>query len=63
MIDRPTPIERAFQLAQSGDCDSLADIRKRLKSEGFSEHYIYGVSLYKQLRQLMRDARNSVSGR
>ncbi len=49
-----TPLERAFQIARSGKANALSDIRKALKSEGYSEEGIYGPYLLKQLRILMR---------
>ena len=52
-----TTIERAFQLAKSGSCASVADIRKRLKLEGFSVAQISGGVLTGQLRALIQAAR------
>jgi hypothetical protein len=61
MDDRRTALERAFQLAESGACESLDDIRKQLKSEGFSLAQITGGSLTKQLREIIRTARKTES--
>ena len=54
MTHRPTTIERAFQLASSGECASLGAIRSRLQSEGYHDaaSQISGPSLLRQLRQL-----------
>jgi hypothetical protein len=54
-----TAIERAFQLATSGDCASVADIKKQLKTEGFSIAQITGGVLSKQLRALIQVAQKN----
>ena len=55
----PTTLERAFELARSGSCASVQDIRRRLKSEGFDQvaAHLAGPSLGKQLRRLCEEAR------
>jgi hypothetical protein len=35
MSEPPTMIARAIQLAQSGDCRSVNDVRQRLRREGY----------------------------
>ncbi|HEX7848418.1 MAG TPA: hypothetical protein VF485_01675 [Sphingomonas sp.] len=35
MSEPLTMIERAIQLAQSGDCHSVNDVRQRLRREGY----------------------------
>ena len=35
-------LERAFELANSGSCESVADIKKALKTEGYSDQQITG---------------------
>lgn len=62
MDQNKTSLERAFDLARSGDCRSVTEIRARLKSEGYNEADISGGSLLKQLRALI-DASASGSGR
>jgi hypothetical protein len=52
MTLRPTPVERAFELARSGECESVNAVRKRLKDEGVSAAQIFGPSLSRQLREL-----------
>jgi hypothetical protein len=52
MSHRPTTLERAFELARSGACPGLQDIRQRLKSEGYDPHQIEGPMLVRQLREL-----------
>ncbi len=59
MNNRPTTLERAFQLARSGDYSTISDIRRQLKLEGFSDapSQISGPSMLKQLRKLCEAAR------
>ena len=52
----PTPLERAFELARSGECADVAAIRDRLRKEGHSLHHLTGPSLLKQLRELCQAA-------
>jgi hypothetical protein len=58
MTDQST-IERAFVLARSGSCGSVADIRSTLKRERFDqvEAHLAGPSLARQLRTLCEAAR------
>ncbi|TMJ14761.1 MAG: hypothetical protein E6G94_08870 [Alphaproteobacteria bacterium] len=61
MTDQST-IERAFILARSGSCASVADIRSTLKRERFDqvEAHLAGPSLARQLRTLCEAARITV---
>jgi len=52
-----TALERAFELANSGSCESVADIKKALRHEGYSDQQIIGRTLGKQLTELIRRAR------
>jgi hypothetical protein len=52
-----TSLERAFQLAESGECDSVPDLKKRLQAEGYSTSQIVGRELFRQLRGLITVAR------
>ena len=54
-----TALERAFQLAKTDSYASLADIKKRLKAEGYSTEQITGAVLSKQLRVLIQTALKS----
>ena len=58
-MNRPSIIERAFQLAKSGQCADLKDIRARLKKEGYESvvAYIQGAALRNQLRGMIAAAR------
>jgi hypothetical protein len=62
-MTQPTTVERAFELARSGSCASVQDIRRRLKSEGYDqvEAHLSGPSLGKQLRRLCEDARKTAA--
>jgi hypothetical protein len=52
-----TVLERAFQLAKSGSCATVGDIKKRLIAEGHSVAQITGRVLSKQLDALIKGAR------
>lgn len=54
--NRPTIIERAFELAGSGKVESLASLRRQLTKEGFSSvsAHIQGAALTKQLNAMIR---------
>jgi hypothetical protein len=54
-----TALERAFQLAQSGDYVSVPAVKAQLKTEGYSVAQITGPALTKQLVALIRSARTS----
>lgn len=56
MTHRPTPLERAFELARSGACETISDIQRQLRSEGLDPHQIQGKSLRNQLRELLKAA-------
>ena len=49
---RPTTLERAFDLAKSGACSGLEDIRRQLRAEGYALHSLEGPTLIRQLREL-----------
>lgn len=46
-----TTLERAFQLARSGEFDSVATIAKQLKAEGYALQQLEGATLKRQLRE------------
>ena len=52
MTSRPTTLERAFELARTGDYLGIAEIRAQLKAEGYSLGQLEGPSLMRQLREL-----------
>ena len=57
MDHRVTALERAFQVAKSGKCSSVADLKKQLHAEGYSIAQITGRTLVKQLEVLIKMAR------
>jgi hypothetical protein len=52
-----TTVERAFQVANSGHCATVQDIRRYLKIEGYSDMQVTGPSLLKQLKAILKAAR------
>ncbi|KAF0161412.1 MAG: hypothetical protein FD157_4139 [Rhodocyclaceae bacterium] len=58
-----TTIERAFELARSGDCRRVGDIVARLDREGYDGRQIQGSVLKKQLARLIEEARKADDGR
>jgi hypothetical protein len=57
-------IERAFQLARSGECASASDIRSRLTREGFASvnEHLSGPSIRRDLNTLCKTARLTRAG-
>lgn len=53
---QPTALERAFELARSGDYAGVSEIGKQLKVEGYGLGQLEGDSLRKQLRRLCEAA-------
>jgi hypothetical protein len=54
-----TALERAFELAKSGQCTTVEEIKKKLKAEGFQDNQVVGRTLTKQLRELIDAAKRS----
>jgi hypothetical protein len=52
-----TAMERAFQLARSGQVSGLSEILSALKDEGYSVSQIEGPTLRRELRALIRATR------
>jgi hypothetical protein len=52
-----TALERAFQIAKSGEVSGLTEIVKALKREGYSPDQIEGPALKRQLANLIKAAR------
>ena len=52
-------LERAFELAKTGECVSIDDIRRRLKSERYSQvdAHLAGSTVRRQLLDLCKEAR------
>jgi hypothetical protein len=51
---RVSQLERAFELARSGRCTSVADIKRKLREEGYQDDQVEGPLLFGQLNALMR---------
>ncbi len=53
MAGRPTVIERAYELADSGTCRSVSEIVKKLDAEGYpgASGQLYGPVLKGELRR------------
>jgi hypothetical protein len=58
-INGVTTVERAYQLARSGQCQSLTEIKKRLSDEGFADAtgQLTSRTLTDALRRLIETAR------
>ena len=52
-----TALERAFQIAKSGDVTSVKEVRRMLRKEGYQVEHIAGLSLSRQLSALMKPAK------
>jgi hypothetical protein len=57
-----TALERAFQLAKSGQVADLAQIASALKREGYAAAQIEGPLLKRQLTDLIKAARSFERG-
>lgn len=51
-----TAVERAFELAKSGQLTSLEDLKKKLSDEGYDACQIEGSALASQLKKLIKIA-------
>lgn len=54
MTFRPTTIERAYELAKSGSCRTVGDVKAKLQAEGHErvQDRLYGSSITSALRKL-----------
>lgn len=59
MENRPSVVERAFQIAKSGKVANIAALRKQLTDEGYTNavQALAGRSLANQLTRMITDAR------
>jgi hypothetical protein len=53
MDQNTTALERAFELAKSGNVATIEALRHRLRAEGYSDATIKGKTLSAQLRALI----------
>jgi hypothetical protein len=58
---RPTTVERAYELARSGEYGGVSEIKARLRAEGLRdvEGQLYGRSIGTDLRRLCTEAQAS----
>ena len=54
--NRKTTIERAFDLAASGEVDTVDAIRRQLRAEGYDQRQIEGATLRNQLKGIITRA-------
>ena len=57
MDHRMTAVERAFQLAKSGQVAEFSEIVKAIRGEGYSVDQLQGPMLKRQLVDLIKTAR------
>jgi hypothetical protein len=62
-VPRPSPLERAFELARTGSFGSVDHISQHLKNEGYDLDRFMGPVLRRQLRQTLDDAVLGALGR
>jgi len=60
LADRPSVIERAFQVAKSGKVSDIKQLRQQLAGEGYTNaaHALTGRSLQQQLSRMITEAKN-----
>jgi hypothetical protein len=58
-MSRPTILERAFELARTGEYSNVTELRRALIAEGFTTKQLEGRALQKQLRQVCADAKKA----
>jgi hypothetical protein len=56
-------LERAFELAKSGTVDSMAQLRAKIKAEGYAVAQIDGPTLGRQLRALITKSKADEANR
>lgn len=49
---RKPELERAFELARSGECENVADVVAALQREGYYANQVYGPMLMSELRAI-----------
>jgi ribosomal protein L29 len=52
----PTPLERAFELARTGQYANISEIKSELDKEGLSTDQLSGTMLIRQIRQIIATA-------
>lgn len=61
-MHRQTTVERAFDLAETGPCDTVNEIRSQLKREQHEsvDAHLAGSSIQKQLRERLERKRAAI---
>jgi len=61
-LHRQTTVERAFDLAETGSCETVNDIRSQLKREQHEsvDAHLAGSSIQKQLRARLERKRAAI---
>jgi hypothetical protein len=54
-------LERAFEMANAGKCETVASVIQRLNKEGYNGTQVTGRSLVKHLSTLIADAKQKRS--
>jgi hypothetical protein len=65
MEERPSVVERAFEIAKSGKVANTAELRKQLTAEGYANNaqFLAGRSLSNQLTRMIAEARMAKANR
>ena len=58
MHNNVTTLERAFQLAKSGKCQTVNDIKRKMRLEGYEQDQVMGRRLLGQLTVLIYTAQH-----
>ena len=63
MANQRTTLERAFELARSGQYSGIGEIRLKLKGERFLDvdQQLFGKALQQQLKRICEEARRTQS--
>ena len=58
MNHRPTTIERAYHLAESGSCRSIGEVKIRLRAEGYRDvqEALVGLAITRALKQRCKNS-------
>ncbi len=54
LFPAPSALERAFELARSGQVKNVDQIKAKLSREGYDQEQIFGKTLTRQLGDLIR---------
>jgi hypothetical protein len=57
-MDNKTSLERAFELAMSGQCASVKAIKLQLLDEGYSTYQIGKAPVLNQLKEIIKNRRS-----